>query len=416
MDTTTPAAPAADVAAASDTGSSNSDNVTSDTTPTISGTGATPGDTIKIRDGGGTVIATAIVQSDGSWSATLSSALPDGSTTLSVTATDAAGNEGAATSVPIAIDSAAPATPTVNATTSNTLSPVLSGTAVVASGESLRIAVNGAIFSVVPNAQGAWSLDLAQASPVSGTLAAFVDGLTYSVTATVTDTAGNSASDTTQSELLVNTNAPDTTAPAAPILTSAADNAGAQTGSLSTGATTDDSTPTLVFTAEAGAIVAVYDGTTLLGTATEGPSGRFTFTPATALADGAHSFTAIATDAANNSSAASTAFAITVDTTAPSAPSAVLDAASDSGTQGDRITSDTTPTLSGTGTAGDTITVKDAQGNVIATATVQSNGSWSATPLVALPEGVNTLSCRSRSIPPHRSRHRRSWTRPATRV
>ena len=43
--------------------------------------------------------------------------------------------------------------------------------------------------------------------------------------------------------------------------------------------------------------------------------------------------------------------------TAPSAPTAVIDPASDSGVAGDSKTNDSTPTLSGTGSPGDTITV-----------------------------------------------------------
>ena len=46
----------------------------------------------------------------------------------------------------------------------------------------------------------------------------------------------------------------------------------------------------------------VYDGATLLGTATANGSGAWSFATAT-LADGAHAFTAKATDAAGNTSA-----------------------------------------------------------------------------------------------------------------
>ena len=69
---------------------------------------------------------------------------------------------------------------------------------------------------------------------------------------------------------------------------------------------TNDSTPTLTGTAEANATVKVYDGATLLGTTTANGSGAWSFTTA-ALANGAHSLTAIATDVAGNTSAASTA-------------------------------------------------------------------------------------------------------------
>ncbi|MEB2546043.1 Ig-like domain-containing protein, partial [Burkholderia cenocepacia] len=70
----------------------------------------------------------------------------------------------------------------------------------------------------------------------------------------------------------------DTTAPAAPIVVSVTDDVGSIVGLLTTGATTDDTTPTLAGTAEAGSTVSVYDGTTLLGTTTADPSGNWTFT------------------------------------------------------------------------------------------------------------------------------------------
>ena len=79
---------------------------------------------------------------------------------------------------------------------------------------------------------------------------------------------------------------------------------------------TNDNTLTLTGTAEANSTVKVYDGATLLGTATANGSGAWSYTTA-ALADGAHSLTATATDAAGNTGAASSALSVTVDTTAP---------------------------------------------------------------------------------------------------
>ncbi|MFM7568331.1 MAG: Ig-like domain-containing protein, partial [Betaproteobacteria bacterium] len=75
----------------------------------------------------------------------------------------------------------------------------------------------------------------------------------------------------------------------------------------------------------------------------------------------------------------------------PEAP-VVLDIDSDSGEAGDLITSITRPMLIGSGNAGDTIEIQDADGLVLATATVGSDGSWSATLEEALAEGLNTLS------------------------
>src|SRR5664280_2150471 len=95
---------------------------------------------------------------------------------------------------------------------------------------------------------------------------------------------------------------------------------------------------TLTGTAEANSTVKVYDGATLLGSATANGSGGWTYTTA-ALANGAHSLTATATDAAGNAGAASTALSVTIDTTAPVAP-AIASFSTDSGVVGDGITND----------------------------------------------------------------------------
>ena len=78
-------------------------------------------------------------------------------------------------------------------------------------------------------------------------------------------------------------------------------------------------------------------------------AGAWSYTTA-ALANGAHSLTATATDAAGNTGAASAALSVTIDTTAPVAPS-IASFSTDSGTVGDGITNDNTLTLTGTAEA-----------------------------------------------------------------
>ena len=75
----------------------------------------------------------------------------------------------------------------------------------------------------------------------------------------------------------------------------------------------------------------------------------------------------------------------------PAAPSApVLAAASDSGTKGDRITNIATPLITGTGVAGDTITLLDGATSV-GSAVVTAAGTWSIT-AATLVEGLNVLT------------------------
>ena len=82
---------------------------------------------------------------------------------------------------------------------------------------------------------------------------------------------------------------------------------------------TNDNTLTLSGTAEANATVKVFDGATLLGSVAANASGAWSYTTA-ALANGSHSLTATATDAAGNTGAASGALSVTIDTVAPAAP------------------------------------------------------------------------------------------------
>ena len=75
-------------------------------------------------------------------------------------------------------------------------------------------------------------------------------------------------------------------------------------------------------------------------------AGAWSYTTA-ALANGAHSLTATATDAAGNTSAASSALSVTIDTSSAGRPS-ITAFSTDSGMAGDGITNDNTLTLTGT--------------------------------------------------------------------
>ena len=107
----------------------------------------------------------------------------------------------------------------------------------------------------------------------------------HSLTATATDPAGNISVASAAMAVTV-----DTVAPNAPNITSFSPD----TGTVGDGVTTAN-VLMLTGTAEANATVKVYDGTTLLGSVAANSSGAWTYTTA-ALANGAHSLTATATD------------------------------------------------------------------------------------------------------------------------
>ena len=136
----------------------------------------------------------------------------------------------------------------------------------------------------------------------------------------------------------------DTVAPAVPTIASFTSDSGAVGDHI-----TNDATLTLTGTAEANATVKIFDGATLLGSAVANGSGAWSYTTA-ALANGAHSLTATASDVAANTSAASAALAVTIDTTAPAAPT-IASFSTDSGVVGDHITNVSTLTLTGTAEA-----------------------------------------------------------------
>lgn len=105
-DTTAPDAPNVNLDTASDTGSSDTDGITNDDTPTFTGT-AEPGSTVKIYDGD-TLLGQAVADSSGHWSFTVTDPLGDGEHSITVTATDGVGNTSARSApLVVTIDTAA---------------------------------------------------------------------------------------------------------------------------------------------------------------------------------------------------------------------------------------------------------------------------------------------------------------------
>ncbi|HHZ98050.1 MAG TPA: hypothetical protein EYN68_00490 [Candidatus Marinimicrobia bacterium] len=107
----------------------------------------------------------------------------------------------------------------------------------------------------------------------------------------------------------------DTTAPTA-YWTAATDDVSTVTGALMSGNTTDDTALVLSGTNESGSSVKVYDGSTELGAATvSGTSWSYSATVANGTT---YQFNVKETDLAGNTSAATSNFAVTGDTLAPS--------------------------------------------------------------------------------------------------
>jgi hypothetical protein len=143
------------------------------------------------------------------------------------------------------------------------------------------------------------------------------DNQSVSYTARVADAAGNESAAGTAYTAIVDTAAPATTA----AVTAITDNAGIVTGTLTSGATTDDISlaisGTLSAALAAGETVRVYDGSTLLGNATVS-GNTWSYADSRELINTQSvSYTALVTDAAGNQSTADSTYTATVDLTAP---------------------------------------------------------------------------------------------------
>ncbi|WP_277967429.1 Ig-like domain-containing protein, partial [Pantoea trifolii] len=274
--------------------------------PLLNGS-AEAGSLVRIYDGN-TLIGSAQVNAEGIWSWQYSGSerFSDAQYTLTVTATDAAGN----VSVPsdsfvITVDSAI-AQPTI-ATVSDAVAggafgdiasdgtgltndarPLLSGNA---EASSVVTIYNGttAIGSVVANATtGAWSWQYPTGER-------FDDGR-HGLTVIAVDRAGNVSASSGEFIITV-----DTVPPEVPSIIDGTDNAGAISETIYQNRVTDDATPEFHGTAGPNEWVYIYDNDQLIGTVQASASGEWTLT-LPELNPGRHNLSAVSIDAAGNAS------------------------------------------------------------------------------------------------------------------
>jgi hypothetical protein len=336
------------------------DKITSAANLTLGGTAAA-NSTVKVYEGT-TLLGSVTTDSSGNWSVSLGS-LGDGAHSFTSTATDASGNTSVVSSALIVtIDTTAPGAPAISGYTpdsgtvgdgiTNATMLTLSGTAEANS--TVKIYDGAAQVGVATaNANGNWSTS-------TSTLAVG----SHNLTAKATDAAGNTSVASSTLSITI-----DSTAPGAPTITSYSPDTGTPGDGI-----TSANVLTLSGTAEANSTVKVYDGATLLGSVVANGSGSWSYTTAT-LASGSHGLTAKATDAAGNTSVASSTLSITIDSTAPGAPT-ITSYSPDTGTPGDGITSANVLTLSGTAEANSTVKVYDGA-TLLGSVAANGSGSWS---------------------------------------
>ena len=344
----------------------------------------------------GTATRNAVV--DGTtWRYTLSSAdmtvLAQGTgKTVTVVATDAAGNTSSTLSQAFAVDTLAPTTPTLNLiggadsiVNSTADDATITGSAEAGSGVTLKFG-NTVLGGAITNTSGGWSYTL-----TSENITAIGQGSSKTLTAAATDAAGN-VSDVTAQMFAV-----DTIALAAPSITTITDNVGSLQAAVATGASTDDTTPTIVISlvgvnAIVGNTLLLFNGSTQIAslalTSTHLSAGSVSITPA-ALAPGNYSITASVISVGGNPGIVSTPRTFTIDTTLPAAP--VLNAIA-----GDNRVNSTEKsagvTVSGTAEANSTVSI--TWGSTTMATFVDANGTWSRTFTAAqIPtDGTTTLT------------------------
>ena len=378
FDKTAPAAPTAlDIADGSDIGISTTDNITSVLKPTFEGY-AEKSSTVYLYSNvvGSASIGSATADAiTGKWSITPAGSLAEGNHIITATATDATGNVSPVSgSLTITIDrttQAAPPAPSLSAAsnsglTSDNITNVTNATLTGTTADA---------YSVVKLYNGTSLMATTPTTITSNLLGIWTATITLttgsnSITATATDAAGNVSSASPALDVTLDVNAP--TSPAAPVL-ALASNSGSSADNI-----TNVNTPIFTGTAENSSTVDLYRGTTLVGTTTANATDGSWSITSTVLSDGGHVMTATATDVAGNTSSASSALNITIDTGNPAKPSTpVLDGTSNSGSTSDNVTNDDTPTITGTVTEiGLNITLY-SDGSIIGSGVSDASKNWS---------------------------------------
>jgi len=303
-------APVITAALAQDTapgGLTNDDGVTSN--PTISGQVTNAPAVLRAGFGTGASVTygdiTAQLQPDGSF--TLNRAqletlyggtLVDAHYTLSLQATDAAGNVTTPLAITFDLDTQAPTAPTnLSLTPAGMYAVAITGNA--AAGAQVQLFEGTTLIGeALANAAGSWRVTTSQ-----------LRNGTHSLTATASDVAGNTSPATTETTFTVETLVPSV--PQGLRLTALTDSGQSQTDNI-----TNNATPTIVGTTEAGATVRLFRAQQLLGeTVADITTGAWSIALTTALPEGEQSLSVVAHNAIGDSQTAT--LLTTIDTVAP---------------------------------------------------------------------------------------------------
>ncbi|MEP9128621.1 Ig-like domain-containing protein [Enterobacter cloacae] len=353
--------------------------ITNDARPTITGT-AQDGTTVYLYDGTNPDPIGSAVVTAGRWTIDFDSDLPQGEHRFRAVAEDRTGNRSPETGEwVIIVDSVDPLAPTdielwddfgtpgliANDGTTDDNTPTYRGKG-EANGTAIIDLGNGTTVRVPVDDKGNWSYTPAPA---------LADG-DYTWKVSIEDKAGNVGPASDPIHFIVDTSRNGVS------ISHVVDDQGDIVGNLGSGSHTDDTTPTVVGRATAGALVNVYvDGKYIDSVRADAITGAWQYTLSPALtADATYKITA-SEDAGAGESAQTAPFELTLDTRVPTGS---LDrVADDVGlVQGDlanpAVTDDTTPTLYGKGVAGDVVFIYDGT-RLLDSVTVGPANTWNYT-------------------------------------
>ncbi|MCL1840576.1 MAG: Ig-like domain-containing protein, partial [Propionibacteriaceae bacterium] len=309
--------------------------------PSFSGTGQ-PGYQVSVMDGD-TVLCSAVVAADGTWSCTSEIALSAGDHTLTAVQSTPDGRISSPTTADVTVPASGPTLNQVAGGAGGT-QPVLSGTGEPGYHVSVTDENGRELCSAVVAADGTWSCT----STVS------LDDGPHSLSVTQTDAAGNSSPPTRQDVTV------DTTPPALAV---------------------DQTDGTAISgTATPGSVITVLDAA---GNPVPGcqnliadASGRWACTPTPPVAPGTPLQVSAVSPSGNQTNMSIQPVAVRTITFDPV----------------QNVSTAAPPVLSGTGEPGYAIQVLDGPSATLCTTTVRPDGTWACTADVALSGGDHTLS------------------------
>ena len=318
VDTAPPAAGTLSFSNLTDSGTANTPPVTTDNTFNLTLTGQESGAAVAYQASlnGGAFAATTASQSG----------LADGDYQFRALVTDAAGNTSTSNVIEVVVDNSVPAAGTLSF--SNLTDSGTANTPPVTTDNTFNLTLTGQESGAAVAYQA--SLNGGAFAATTASQSGLADG-DYQFRALVTDAAGNTSTSNVI-EVVV-----DNSVPAAGTLSFSNLT---DSGTANTPPVTTDNTFNLTLTGQESGAAVAYQAS-LNG-------GAFAATTASqsGLADGDYQFRALVTDAAGNTST-SNVIEVVVDNSAPAEALAITAIATDTGTAGDFITSDTTLIVSG---------------------------------------------------------------------